>query len=262
MVVTFLGTGTSQGVPVIGCDCEVCRSVDFRDKRLRVSVHLQIDNKSIIIDTGPDFRQQVLRERILTVDALLFTHEHKDHTAGLDDIRSYNFRQQKDMPIFARASVIRQLQQEFAYIFAEVKYPGVPRVEVHRIENEPFIVEGIEVIPIEAMHHRLPVFGFRIGDFTYITDANSLAESEMRKIKGSRVIVLNALQKEGHLSHFTLNEAIAIVRELQPEQAFFTHMSHKMGLHAAVEKELPPNVHLAYDGLKVEVQPSAFSHQL
>jgi phosphoribosyl 1,2-cyclic phosphate phosphodiesterase len=253
MLVTFLGTGTSQGVPVIACECEVCRSLDFRDKRLRVSVHLQIEDKSLIIDSGPDFRQQVLRERIKTLDALLFTHEHKDHTAGMDDIRSYNFRLKKDMPIYGRDTVIEQLKREFNYIFSDFKYPGVPRVEINVIENKPFSVQGIEVIPVEVLHYRLPVFGFRIGDFTYITDANFIAEEELQKIRGSKVIVLNALQIEDHISHFTLAQAVALLEELQPEKGFLTHISHKLGLHAEVEKELPPFIRLGYDGLKFEV---------
>lgn len=253
MQVTFLGTGTSQGVPVIACECEICRSLDFRDKRLRVSVHLQIGETSLIIDSGPDFRQQVLRERIKTLDALLFTHEHKDHTAGMDDIRSYNFRLKKDMPIYGRDTVIEQLKREFNYIFSDFKYPGVPRVEINVIENKPFIVQGIEVIPVEVLHYRLPVFGFRIGDFTYITDANFIAEEELQKIRGSKVIVLNALQKEDHISHFTLSQAVALLEELQPEKGFLTHISHKLGLHAEVEKELPSFIRLGYDGLKFEV---------
>jgi phosphoribosyl 1,2-cyclic phosphate phosphodiesterase len=253
MIVTFLGTGTSQGVPVIACECAICRSIDFRDKRLRVSVHLQVSDKSFIIDSGPDFRQQVLRERIKTLDAMLFTHEHKDHTAGLDDIRAYNFRQNKDMPIYARASVVEQLKREFAYIFSDFKYPGIPQVQIHTITNKPFIAEGVKVIPIEVMHYRLPVFGFRVQDFTYITDANYIAPEELEKIKGSRVIVLNALQRENHISHFNLSQAIALLQELKPEKAFLTHISHKLGLHMDVEKELPPFIKLAYDGLKLEV---------
>jgi phosphoribosyl 1,2-cyclic phosphate phosphodiesterase len=214
---------------------------------------MQIGDTSLIIDSGPDFRQQVLRERIKTLDALLFTHEHKDHTAGMDDIRSYNFRLKKDMPIYGRDTVIEQLKREFNYIFSDFKYPGVPRVEINVIENKPFTVQGIEVIPVEVLHYRLPVFGFRIGDFTYITDANFIAEEELQKIRGSKVIVLNALQKEDHISHFTLSQAVALLEELQPEKAFLTHISHKLGLHAEVEKELPPFIRLGYDGLKFEV---------
>jgi len=253
MIVTFLGTGTSQGVPVIACDCEVCRSLDFRDKRLRVSVHLQIGDKSIIIDSGPDFRQQVLRERIKRLDALLFTHEHKDHTGGLDDIRAFNFRQGIDMPLFARPAVLAQLQREYAYIFSGPDYPGIPRVQLHEISNRPFFFEDIEIIPIEVMHYRLPVYGFRIGDFTYITDANFIDERELKKVEGSRVIVLNALRKEPHISHFTLDEATQLINRLRPEKAFLTHISHQMGRHAGVEKLLPPHVHLAFDGLKIEL---------
>jgi phosphoribosyl 1,2-cyclic phosphate phosphodiesterase len=251
MKVTFLGTGTSQGVPVIACDCEVCTSLDFRDKRLRVSVHLEVVGKSFIIDSGPDFRQQVLRERIKTLDALLFTHEHKDHTAGMDDLRSYNFKQNRDMPIYARRQVIEQLKREFAYVFSEVKYPGVPQVQMNEIRNQPFHIAGIEIIPIEVMHYQLPVFGFRVGDFSYITDANAIEEQEMRKLEGSRVIVLNALQTEPHISHFTLAEALEILERLRPEKAYLTHMSHKMGLHTEVEKKLPEFVKLAYDGLRI-----------
>lgn len=251
MQITFLGTGTSQGVPVIGCDCEVCRSLDFRDKRLRVSVHVQVGEKSLVIDTGPDFRQQALRERITRLDAVLMTHEHKDHTAGLDDVRAYNFRQQRDMPVYGRASVLEQIKREFSYAFAEKKYPGVPRIQLHPIANEPFCAEGVTVTPVEVLHHRLPVFGFRLGDFTYITDANFIADEEVEKIRGSRVLVVNALQKEAHVSHFTLAQALEQVRRIQPETAYLTHLSHRMGRHAAVEAELPPNVRIAYDGLKL-----------
>ncbi|HEX8532407.1 MAG TPA: MBL fold metallo-hydrolase [Cytophagales bacterium] len=253
MIVTFLGTGTSQGVPVIACECEVCRSLDFRDKRLRVSVHLQMGDKSLVIDSGPDFRQQMLRERIKTLDALLFTHEHKDHTAGLDDIRAFNFFQGKAMPVYGRPTVLEQLKREFAYVFSGPQYPGIPQVELQPIDNAPFVVEGIEVIPVEVMHYRLPVYGFRIGDFSYITDANAIADAELEKIKGSRVIVLNALRREPHISHFTLDQAVELLRELQPEKGFLTHISHQMGRHAEVDKLLPPNVHLAFDGLKIEL---------
>ncbi|QHL86792.1 MBL fold metallo-hydrolase [Nibribacter ruber] len=249
MKITLLGTGTSQGVPVIGCECEVCRSLDYRDKRLRVSVHVEVEGKSLIIDSGPDFRQQMLRERIKRVDALLFTHEHKDHTAGMDDIRAFNFMQHIDMPVYADPRVLRQLQQEFSYIFTNTTYPGVPRVELNPIQNEPFMVVGQQVTPIAVMHHKLPVFGFRIGDFTYITDANFISEEEKDKIRGSKILVLNALRKEPHISHFSLPEALSLIEELAPEQAYLTHISHLLGLHREVEQELPPHVRLAYDGL-------------
>jgi phosphoribosyl 1,2-cyclic phosphate phosphodiesterase len=240
-------------VPVIGCTCEVCRSVDYRDKRLRVSVHLQVDGKSIIIDSGPDFRQQVLRERIKTLDALVYTHEHKDHTAGLDDIRAYNFSQKRDMPIYAEERVLEQLRKEFSYIFADYKYPGIPQVQLYPISNEPFQVEGVPFTPIRVMHYRLPVFGFRIGDFTYITDANHIDKEEREKIKGSKVVVLNALRKEPHISHFSLQEAVNLLEELQPQQAYLTHISHLLGPHRAVEPELPDFIKLGYDGLQIEV---------
>jgi len=251
LIITFLGTGTSQGVPVIGCDCEVCRSLDFQDNRLRTSIHFEVDGQSIIVDTGPDFRQQVLRERIKRLDAVLFTHAHKDHTAGMDDIRSYNFRQKADMPIYGTESVIDQLKQEFAYVFAEKKYPGIPQVVVNHIDKEPFHVGPVLVTPIEVMHYKLPVLGFRIKDFTYITDANYISEEEKEKIKGSKYLVLNALQIEEHISHFTLAQALAVIEELKPEKAFLTHISHKLGKHRNITPSLPDNVVLAYDGLKI-----------
>ena len=251
MVVTLLGTGTSSGVPLIGCGCAVCRSVDFRDKRLRTSAHVQVGGKSIVIDTGPDFRQQVLRLGLLDLDAVLFTHEHKDHTAGLDEVRAYNFRSGKDMPVYARPTVLTQLAREYAYIFADIKYPGIPRVVTHGIRNEPFDVCGIQVIPIEVMHHKLPVYGFRIGDFTYLTDLNAISDTELAKVYGTRVLVLDALRHEEHLSHFTLNEALALIERIAPEKAYLTHISHQMGLHREVNLTLPPNVRLGYDGQQI-----------
>ena len=255
MTVTFLGTGTSSGVPMIGCTCEVCRSLDHRDQRLRVSVHLQVNGHSLVIDSGPDFRQQMLRARITHLDALLFTHEHKDHTAGLDDIRAFNFRQQQDMPVFGEPRVLEQLQQEFSYIFAEHKYPGVPRVRLHSIERDdaPFDVLGTSVQPLRAMHHKLPVLGFRIGGFCYLTDANHIGLETRELLRGADVIVLNALRHEQHISHFTLAQAINVLEEAQPKRAYLTHISHQLGRHQAVEATLPPWVRLAYDGLKVVV---------
>ncbi len=253
MKVTFLGTGTSQGVPVIGCRCEVCRSLDFRDKRLRTSVHLAVDGQSLIIDSGPDFRQQVLAQGIDRLDGLIFTHQHKDHVAGMDDVRSYNFRQKKAMPIYARDEVVNQLEREFAYVFAKDKYPGVPQVEVNRIRNEPFEAQGVPVIPIEVLHYKLPVFGYRIHNFTYITDAKYITDEEKDKIRGSRVLVLNALQHREHISHLTLEEALEWIDDLQPERAYLTHISHGLGLHQAVTKTLPDGVQLAYDGLSIDI---------
>ncbi len=253
MKITFLGTGTSQGVPVIGCHCEVCTSLDFRDKRLRTSVHIATDDLSLIIDSGPDFRQQVLTNHIERLDALLFTHQHKDHVAGMDDVRSFNFMQHQAMPIYARQEVIDQLRQEFPYVFAKDKYPGVPQIEVHTIDNQPFYIRKLQITPVSVMHYKLPVLGFRIHDFTYITDANYISEAEKQKILGSKVLVLNALQKTEHISHFTLQQALALIEELRPEQAYLVHMSHRMGLHQEVDATLPNNVALAYDGLTVEL---------
>lgn len=253
MKVTFLGTGTSQGVPVIGCDCDVCSSLDFQDKRLRSSIHVEWNGVSMVVDTGPDFRQQMLANRIKRLDAILFTHEHKDHTAGLDDIRSFNFMQQMDMPIYARQPVMDQLKREFAYIFTEAKYPGIPMVELHLIENKPFEVQAQKIVPIEVMHHEMSVLGFRFGDFTYITDANHISDQEKKKIKGSKVLVLNALQHQPHISHFTLKEALAVIAELEPEKAYLTHISHRLGKHRDLRNVLPDNVELAWDGLQLEL---------
>jgi len=253
LTITFLGTGTSQGIPVIACECEVCRSIDFRDKRLRTSIHIEKENKSFIVDTGPDFRQQVLRERIKSLDAVIFTHEHKDHTAGLDDIRGFNFKQRKDMPLYAREHVLEQLKKEFSYAFGSKKYPGVPMIRTNVVENKPFEIEGITFEPIEVMHHKLPVFGYRIDNFTYITDANFIREKELQKVKGTQILVLNALQKKEHLSHFNLNEAIELIAKINPKEAYLTHISHKLGLHQEVSEKLPENVALAYDGLKISL---------
>jgi phosphoribosyl 1,2-cyclic phosphate phosphodiesterase len=253
LIVTFLGTGTSQGIPVIACDCEVCTSLDFRDKRLRTSIHIEIEGKSFVIDSGPDFRQQMLRAGIKKLNAVIFTHEHKDHTAGLDDVRAFNFFQNQDMPVYGRRNVMEALKREFAYAFSEIKYPGVPLIELKEIENKPFTVEGIEFTPIEVMHYKLPVLGFRIKDFTYITDANAISDEELEKVKGTKILVLNALQKTNHISHFTLQEAIEMVQRIQPEQAYFTHLSHRMGTHKDTDRELPENMHIAYDGLKLKI---------
>lgn len=252
MNITFLGTGTSQGVPVIGCYCPVCQSLDFRDKRLRSSIAIKMDDQVTIIDTGPDFRQQVLRERIEQVDAIIFTHEHKDHTAGLDDIRGFNYLQQKHIPVYAHRRVIERLKIEFEYVFTST-YPGVPKIEINEISNQPFQVGNHSFLPIEVLHLKLPVFGYRVNNFTYITDAKYIDEQELHKAKGSRVLVINALQKEEHLSHLTLNQALQIIKTVQPEVAYLTHLGHRMGLHVDVEKQLPDNVRIAYDGLSIDI---------
>ncbi|MGC9472423.1 MAG: MBL fold metallo-hydrolase [Bacteroidales bacterium] len=250
---TFLGTGTSQGVPVIGCMCRTCLSNDPRDKRLRSSLLVEWNGHRLVIDSGPDFRQQMLRENVRKLDAILFTHSHKDHIAGLDDIRAFNFIHQQPMDLYAEERVISQLRKEFAYIFAEKKYPGVPDVIIHPIGTDPFRIGSLEVIPIRAVHYRLPVLGFRMGDLTYITDANYIPPGEMKKIEGSRVLILTALRKRRHISHFTLEEAVEIIRKIGPEQGWLTHISHQMGPADEIERELPEGVHLAYDGLKITV---------
>ena len=253
MIITFLGTGTSQGVPVIGCPCPVCQSLDFRDKRFRTSIHLAVQGQSFVIDTGPDFRMQMLREGIKQLDAVLFTHEHKDHTAGLDDIRPFNFYQKGDIPIFGRAAVIQQLQREYAYIFNDKKYPGVPQVACVEIEQLPFQINGVGITPLPVLHYKLPVLGFRVGDFSYITDANSIPEETYPLLEGSEVLVLNALQRESHISHFTLDQAIEQAQRIGAKKTYFTHIAHRLGLHAEVEKELPEGMYLAFDGLKLHV---------
>lgn len=252
MVITFLGTGTSQGVPMIGCDCAVCTSKDPKDKRLRSSILVQSDKTTIVVDSGPDFRQQMLRENVKKLDAVLFTHEHKDHIAGLDDVRAYNYLSGKGMDIFARANVQEALKREFFYVFSGLRYPGIPKLELFTIENKLFKIRDIDVLPLEVMHMNLPVFGFRFGDFTYITDANFISEEEKVKIKGSRFLVLNALRKEPHPSHFTLNEALVLIDEFKPEKAWLTHLSHQMGSHEEINKQLPHGVECSYDGLRIE----------
>lgn len=251
MKVTFLGTGTSQGVPIITCTCVVCSSTDPRDNRLRTSVLIETERINIVIDTGPDFRQQMLRENVHKVDAILFTHGHKDHTAGFDDIRGFNWKTKEAMEVYSNEEVEIVLKRDFHYAFAEHKYPGVPNLNLNVIQNKNFMIRDIPITPIEVLHYKLPVFGYRIGDFSYITDANFISESEKKKLKGSKVLVLNALRKSEHISHFTLDQAVAIASEIGAEQTYLIHMSHQMGLHAEVDSELPEGINLAYDGLAV-----------
>ena len=253
MKITFLGTGTSQGVPVIACGCHVCTSTDPHDKRLRSSILIEGDGKTIVVDSGPDFRYQMLRAGVKHLDGIVFTHEHKDHIAGMDDIRAFNFRQQSAIDIYATERVQKSLEREFYYIFAEVKYPGIPEIKMHTIGLHPFCIGSIKFIPIEVMHYKLPVLGFRINDFTYITDAKTISEQEKEKIKGSRILVINALQKQSHISHFTYDEAIAFAQEMGAETTYFTHISHRLGRHAEISVELPPGIELAYDGLVLEI---------
>lgn len=253
MKVTFLGTGTSQGVPVIGCSCDVCQSLDYRDKRLRTSVHVQIEDQSIVIDTGPDFRQQMLRERIQQLNFVLFTHSHKDHTAGLDDVRAFNFKQSMDMPLYGSPEVLNQLKTEYYYAFLEKKYPGTPQLQLNEINTKPFQVNSIQITPLPVKHLHMPVLGFRIGDFSYITDANFIPAETYQLLEGTKTLVLNALQQEPHISHFNLTEAIAVAKQIGAEQTYFTHISHKLGLHKKVSEMLPSGIELAYDGLAITV---------
>lgn len=254
MKVYFLGTGTSQGIPVISCNCPVCHSEDSRDQRLRTSIMIESPAACITVDAGPDFRQQMLREKVKQLDAVLFTHAHKDHLAGLDDVRAFNYFMQKPMDVYATHPVQEVIKSEFAYAFDPVNdYPGIPKIKLHTISNtNTFSIGDIQFLPIEVLHYKLPVLGYRFGDFSYITDANFIAEEEKRKIRGSRFLVLNALRKEKHISHFSLDEAIALAEEIGAEATYFTHISHQLGKQKDVSAKLPAKMFLAYDGLKVE----------
>lgn len=236
---------------MIGCSCPVCTSDDSRDNRLRTSVLVQSESTTLVVDTTPDFRYQMLRSKTRKLDAVVFTHPHKDHLAGLDDIRAFNFFSEVPMKVYANSLTEEAIRRDFYYAFSDTKYPGVPDIDLITINGEPFVVGNIPVIPIQVMHHKMPVLGFRFGDFTYITDANRIEEEEKEKIKGSRVLVLNALRKEKHLSHFTLSEAVALALELEIPEVYFTHISHQLGKHAAVNAELPGHIQLAYDGLTI-----------
>lgn len=253
MKITFLGTGTSQGVPVIACGCKVCRSSDLHDKRLRTSALVEVGGKNILIDIGPDFREQMLRTGTSHIDAILVTHPHRDHVAGLDDIRSFNHVQGCAMEIFGRQSTIVALKHDYAYVFEPHEFKGWPEANLNVVgKDSPFSVAGgIEVVPIAAMHKDMPIFGYRIGDLAYITDANFIPEEEFEKLAGTKLLVINALRKEKHFSHYSLPEALETIAKISPQKAYITHLSHQMGFHEEVEKELPPNVHLAYDGLTV-----------
>ena len=251
--VSFLGTGTSTGIPMIGCTCEVCTSTDSKDKRLRSSVLIQSHTTSIIIDTTPDFRYQMLRTNTTHLDAVLYTHPHKDHMAGLDDIRALNFLTKKPMDIYANSLTEEAVRRDFYYAFADTKYPGVPELNLITIDQSPFLIGNLNIQPILVYHHKMPVYGFRIGDFTYITDANRIDPDQMDLIRGSKVLVLNALRKEDHISHFTLQQAIDICLELAVPEVYFTHISHQLGKHQEINQELPPHIKLAYDGLEINL---------
>lgn len=254
MKITFLGTGTSQGVPFIGCDCPVCTSADKRNDRLRTAVWIETPEASVVIDSGPDFRQQMLRYNVRRLDAIVFTHGHKDHVAGMDDVRAYNFHDKKAMNVYADLNTQEVLKREFQYVFQELNYPGIPQVDLNTINGDnSFNINGLKFNPIKVLHYKMEVLGFRIGDFTYITDANYISPEQLDKAKGSKVLVLNALRHEAHPSHFTLKEAIDVASAVGAENTYFTHISHQLGLHDEVEATLPNGMHLAYDGLTLHL---------
>jgi phosphoribosyl 1,2-cyclic phosphate phosphodiesterase len=250
--ITFLGTGTSQGVPLIACRCNVCLSDDARDKRLRTSIMIEDEGTTIVIDSGPDFRQQMLRYNVCSLDGLLFTHGHKDHTAGMDDVRAFNYIQNKTIDVYAAIPTQTILKREFQYIFDGTEYPGIPRINLNTISaNEPFNIGSLKIQPFEVIHHKMPVLGFRIKNFTYITDANHIPEYSRKMILNSEILVLNALRKEAHISHFTLAQAIAESTQAKAHKTYLTHISHQLGLHSQVQQELPDDIFLAYDGLTI-----------
>ena len=253
LTITFLGTGTSTGVPMIGCACDVCTSPDQKDKRLRSSIMVQSSTTTFVVDTTPDFRQQMLRTKNNKLDAVLFTHSHKDHIAGMDDIRPFNYFQEKPIDVYANAYTAEALKREYMYVFADYKYPNIPEINLTEIDDKPFYIGDIPVQPVMVWHHKMPVHAFRFGGFTYITDANRIDENEKNKITGSEVIVLNALRKEPHISHFTLQQAVDLVEELKIPKAFFTHISHQLGKHEIINASLPPHIQLGYDGLVVKM---------
>jgi phosphoribosyl 1,2-cyclic phosphate phosphodiesterase len=250
--ITFLGTGTSQGVPVIACECSVCASDDPHDKRLRTSLLLEAGNVTLLFDAGPDFRQQMLREKVTRLDSIILTHEHKDHIAGLDDVRAFNYKSQSAIDIYSEDRVQKALRKEYSYVFSEIQYPGIPKMKLNPIPDHGFNIKGLEIIPVRVFHYHLPVYGFRIGNFAYITDANYIPEESKEKLFGVKYLVINALRKEKHISHFSLREALDFIREISPKKSFITHISHQMGYHAEVSKELPAGIFLAFDGLSVE----------
>ncbi len=253
MEITFLGTGTSGGVPLIGCQCGVCKSADPRDKRLRTSVLIKTNHLNLVIDCGPDFRQQMLREDVRHIDGILMTHQHKDHTGGLDDIRSYNFINKKAIDIYCDKDTELGIRDQYSYVFTDTDYPYLPKMNFIRIDNQPFEISGLKVTPLEVMHATMPVKGYRFGHVTYITDAKTIAPEEKEKIKGTRILIVNALRPDAHYSHFNIAEALALVNEIKPETTYLIHMSHQFGLHAEMEEKLPAGVIPAYDGLKINV---------
>jgi phosphoribosyl 1,2-cyclic phosphate phosphodiesterase len=252
--VTFLGTGTSQGVPVVACNCKVCQSINEQDKRLRASILIEIDGKILVIDAGPDFRQQMLRANVTVLSAILLTHEHYDHIAGLDDIRAFNWVQKHPTDIYAEHRVLQSVKQIFSYVFASEKYPGIPQMILHEVDEKPFFIGDTEIFPVRGMHSKLPVLGYRIANFAYLTDFKTITDSELAKLSRLEVLVVNALRKESHISHLTLEEALSLIKKLAPQKAYITHISHQMGTSKEVSFELPKNVFLAYDGLRLEFE--------
>ena len=253
MILTFLGTGTSQGIPIIACPCKVCQSNNSKDKRLRSSVHIDVGGLSIVIDSGPDFRQQMLRENIKRIDAILFTHDHKDHTAGLDDVRAFNYVQKKAMEVYGEDYVLDTLKREFSYAFAEKKYPGVPRINLNQIDNKNFSIKNQIIEPIRGIHYQLPVLGFKFDKLAYITDINYISDQEMKKLMNLDVLIINALRIEKHVSHFSLSEALDVIKKCRPKKAYLTHISHALPAYDELSKTLPKHVFMAYDGLKIEI---------
>ncbi|MHA7877405.1 MAG: MBL fold metallo-hydrolase [Bacteroidota bacterium] len=253
MKITFLGTGSSQGIPVIACPCPVCHSSNVQDRRLRSAIQLTEHGKHILIDSGPDLRQQILSMGVNRIDALLLTHGHRDHIGGLDELRSFVYKYKKTIPIYASDYVITHLQQAYAYLFARKAYQKAPNFSLHSIENRPFVVEGLTVIPIRVYHDTLPIWGFRIGQLTYITDAKYITEAEVDKIRGTTVLIVNALQRNPHPAHFSLQEAITLAQQVNAPLTYLTHIGHHLGYHQEVSRGLPSNIHLAYDGLQISV---------
>ena len=246
-----MGTGTSSGVPMLGCSCPVCRSADPRDKRLRASVYVEYEGLKLLVDAGPDFRSQMLRENISHIDAILLTHNHKDHTGGLDDVRSFNYFEKRAFPIYCEPYVQASLRQEYAYAFEEHPYPGAPQYDLHTIGEEPFKINGVEIIPVRALHYMLPVLGFRFGAFGYLTDASSISDEQIEKFRGVDIFVVNTIRYEKHISHFNVAEAMQVVEKVGARRSFFTHLSHQLPAHEAFKAALPPGVEPAYDGLQL-----------
>jgi len=254
--IEFLGTGTSLGVPMIACNCHTCTSENPKDKRLRASILIKYRDKNIVVDCGPDFRTQLLRAQVKDLEAVLITHEHRDHIAGLDDIRSINYILRKRVGLYLSDQSLKAVSKEFPYIFNPGDYKGAPQIDVHQLKNEAFELLGLKIIPLQVQHRNMSVFGFRIGDFSYITDANFIPKETMELLKGTKILVLNALRPKKHPSHFSLEEAVEVVKEIQPEQAYFTHLGHLIGRHDKVNARLPKGMSLAYDGLYFEMDYS------